>query len=270
MQGFFLFALLATGVVPQPIVAPHASHVTIVVMENRAYDSIVDSAKAPYINQVLIPQGVLLTNSHAVEHPSQPNYLDLFSGSNQDVTDDSCPHAFATRNIASELLASGRTFAGYAESLPHPGYTGCSLFFIYARKHSPWVNFSTVPAANNLPYHGFPSAPTSLVWITPNMCHDMHDCSTSTGDRWLRNNLPQIIAWNAKHDGLLILTWDEAEPDRDGTNHIATILVGPMIKPGRSSQAVTHFTLLRTLETIFALPCVARECGAGEITGIWL
>ena len=72
---------------------PRPDHVVIVIEENHSYSEIIGSSAAPYINS-LAAQGALFTQSYAITHPSQPNYLDLFSGSNQGVTDDSCPHYF--------------------------------------------------------------------------------------------------------------------------------------------------------------------------------
>src|SRR5579871_2085374 len=66
--------------------APHASSVIVVIMENRDYDLVIGSKDAPYINNLLVPQAALMTNSHAITHPSEPNYLGLFSGSTQGVT----------------------------------------------------------------------------------------------------------------------------------------------------------------------------------------
>src|SRR5262245_37258153 len=83
---------------------PTPDHVVIAIEENRAYSQIIGSSAAPYINS-LATQGALMTNSFAIEHPSEPNYLDLFSGSNQGVTDDSCPHTFSTPNLGGELIA---------------------------------------------------------------------------------------------------------------------------------------------------------------------
>jgi hypothetical protein len=60
---------------PAPQVSPHASYVTIVVMENKDEDRVIGSSKAPYINHTLVPSGALLANSHAVGHPSEPNYF---------------------------------------------------------------------------------------------------------------------------------------------------------------------------------------------------
>lgn len=246
---------------------PHAAHVTIVVMENRNYTSVAGNRHAPFFNDVLVPKGALLTNSHGVQHPSQPNYLDLFSGSNQGVENDSCPHAFASENIATLLAAKRLDFAGYAESMPTDGYTGCRAEGLYARKHVPWTNFTNVPSSESRAYTSFPANPPSLLWIVPNMCNDMHDCETSTGDNWLKANLPAMIAWNERHDGLLVLTWDES--DFDLTNHIPTLLIGPMIRPGRYAQRIDHYNVLHTVETIFGLPCIKNECHAADITGMW-
>lgn len=265
-----LCSLALAALAPGAGVAPHATHVTVVMMENRDDASIAGNAQAPYFNNTLVPQGVLLRDSHAVTHPSEPNYLAIFSGATHGVTSDACPVTFDAPNVASELFAAGKTFAAYSESMPSDGFSGCSSDGIYARKHAPWVDFSNVPASANRVYRGFPASDVpSFVWITPNMCNDMHDCSTRIGDAWLAKNLPPIIAWDERHDGLLIVTWDEAEPD-GGTNRIPTVLVGPMLHAGAvTEQNVTHYTVLHTIETIFGLPCIAKECNAGLITGIW-
>ncbi|HEY3676239.1 MAG TPA: alkaline phosphatase family protein [Candidatus Tumulicola sp.] len=271
-RGFFILAALALA--PAAIAAPPQSdvpriaHVTVVFMENREDELVVGNKSAPYFNKELVPQGVLMTNSHAVSHPSEPNYLALFGGSTFGVTSDKCPLSFDAPNLASEAIKAGLSFAGYAESMPQDGYTGCRTI-LYARKHVPWVDFTNVPASLNLAYHGFPAQPASVMFITPNMCNDMHDCPTLTGDRWLQRNLPPIIAWNMKNDGLLVITWDEAEPD-NGTNKIPTLLIGPMLKAGTtSSQRIDHYAVLRTIETALGLGCLQKDCSSSPIAGIW-
>ena len=64
---------------------PRPDHVVIVIEENHSYGEIIGSSFAPYINS-LATRGALFTQSYAITHPSQPNYLDLFSGSNQGVS----------------------------------------------------------------------------------------------------------------------------------------------------------------------------------------
>src|SRR5438093_9538625 len=136
---------------------PTPDHVVIVIEENTAARNIIGNANAPYINS-LAGSGANLTNFYAITHPSEPNYLHLFSGSAQGVTDDSTPWAlpFATANLATELINRGYTFGGYSETLPSIGFTGDSYTTVvdqnqYVRKHNPWVNWqATTPAANQL------------------------------------------------------------------------------------------------------------------------
>jgi len=62
---------------------PAPAHVIVVMEENHGYAEIIGSGQAPYIN-TLATQGALFTNSFAITHPSQPNYLALFSGSSME------------------------------------------------------------------------------------------------------------------------------------------------------------------------------------------
>ncbi|HEY5095920.1 MAG TPA: alkaline phosphatase family protein [Candidatus Eremiobacteraceae bacterium] len=246
----------------------HASTVIVIVMENRDSVGVIGDTDAPFINDTLVPQAALMTDSHAVAHPSEPNYLALFSGSPQGVADDSCPHSFGATNLGAEVIAAGKTFAGYSESMPSDGFTGCRTS-LYARKHNPWVNFTNVPASSNLIWHGLPNTLPAVSFIVPNMCDDMHDCSTKTGDDWLKANLPAILKYDAAHDGLAILTWDEAEPDTSGKNAIPTLLLGPTIFPGKYDQKIDHYAVLHTIEDIAGVACTASACGAPVLTGMW-
>lgn len=272
MRAFF--AVVASALLGACSVAqagqngPRASNIVLMIMENRDDARIIGSPDAPYINEDLLPQAASMTASHAIGHPSQPNYLALFSGSTQAVRDDSCPHRFSAANVGEELTAAGERFGGYSESMPYDGYAGC-FSGEYARKHNPWVNFSNVPAGANLVFNDFPKSPPALAIVVPNLCNDMHDCSTHTGDAWLKAHLPPILAYNHSHDGLLILTWDEAEPDADGTNRIPTLLIGPMVKPGSYAASITHYSVLRTIENILGVACTANACRAAEIERIW-
>ena len=167
---------------------PRYDHVVVAMFENKDYDTIIGSSDAPYFNE-LTGQGALMTQSFGVTHPSEPNYIALFSGSQQGVTDDACPADFpGTDNLGKQLLDAGLTFTGYSEDLPEVGFTGCTDGD-YARKHAPWVDFDTVPANLNVPYSQFPSDYSQLPtvsFVTPDMCNDMHDCGVDTGDSWLR------------------------------------------------------------------------------------
>src|SRR5438046_5671574 len=66
---------------------PTPDHVVIVVEENHGYSQIIGSGSAPYIDH-LAAKGALFTDSRAISHPSQPNYLDLFAGRSEEHTSE--------------------------------------------------------------------------------------------------------------------------------------------------------------------------------------
>lgn len=252
---------------PPPAV-PRPSHVVVVVEENHAYSDVIGNSAAPYLNS-LAQQGALFTNSEAVAHPSEPNYLAMFSGDTQGVTDDSCPHTFTAPDLGSQLLAAHDTFAGYSESLPRPGFTGCGSGD-YARKHSPWVNFPNVPASANLPFtafpHDFATLPT-VSFVIPNLADDMHDGTIGEADSWLRTNLASYAAWARTNNSLLVVTFDE--DDTSHGNRIATIFVGAHVKPGHYAEHVDHYVVLRTIEAAYGLSPLGRAAAVAPITDVW-
>lgn len=253
---------------------PMPDHVVLVIEENHGYAQIIGSPSAPYING-LASQGALMTNSFAIEHPSQPNYLDLFSGSNQGITDDSTPHYFSTANLGGELLDAGLTFAGYSEDLPSPGYLG-GMSGHYGRNHNPWVDFTDLPPEQtNLPFQGyFPSdfrqLPTVSI-VVPSKIDDMHDgmdpARIQAGDAWLQNNIDAYVQWAYANNSLLIVTFDE-DNNMQG-NHVATFFVGPMVQPGQYDEAINHYTLLRTMEDMYGLPYAGHSADVDPITDVW-
>lgn len=247
---------------------PRPDHVVIAVFENKKANSIFGNTQAPYINS-LAAGGAKFTQSFAIEHPSEPNYLDLFSGANQGVTDDSCPHTFSTANLGAQLVGAGLSFGGYSEGLPSVGSTTCTSGN-YARKHNPWVNFSNVPAADNLPYSSFPTDYSTLPtvsFVVPDLCNDMHDCTIATGDSWLQTNLSSYAQWATTHNSLLIVTFDE--DDGSGGNNIATLFYGQPVRTGTYAEHIDHYDVLRTIEDMYGLPYAGNAAGATAITDVW-
>jgi hypothetical protein len=245
---------------PAQAAAPRYDHVVIVVMENHGLAQVVGSASAPYITS-LSRQGANFTNSHGVAHPSQPNYLAMFSGSTQGVLNDSCPHTFTgADNLAAQLLAAGLSFAGYSESMPSVGFTGCAAGK-YVRKHNPWVNFPNVPASANLPFSAFPTDYATLPavsFVVPNLISDMHDGSVNTGDLWLKANIDAFAQWAKTHNSLLILTFDE-DDSATSANLVPTMLVGAGIPAKTFGEPIDHYNILATVESIFGLPALTSS-----------
>lgn len=127
----------------------------------------------------------------------------------------------------------------------------------------------------------------NYTFITPNLCNDGHDPLCVDGgpggfpaiDAFLRKWVPLITASPAfKQDGLLIVTFDESEGYGaegstaccgekplasarrpagvlgPGGGRIGAVLLSPFIKPGTvSTVPYNHYSLLRTVEDIFAL-----------------
>jgi phosphatidylinositol-3-phosphatase len=257
---------------------PRFDHVVIVVMENENYNDIIGRTdEAPYLNG-LAARGASFSNSFAVAHPSQPDYLALFSGSTQRVTSDKCPQNFKNApNLGAELISSGQSFAGYSESMPSAGYTGCGsyLSFGYVRAHNPWADFTNVPAARSLTFASFPgnySRLPTVSFVMPNLCNDMHYCSRDTGDSWIKHKLGGYAQWARSHNSLLIITWDE-----DGTifglggdsNKIPTIFSGAHVRPGIYSERTNHYGILRTVEDMYGLPHAGASATAAPITNVW-
>jgi acid phosphatase len=267
---------------------PRPDHVLIVIEENHSYSEIVGAAAAPFINNTLVAGGALMTASSAITHPSQPNYLAFFSGSTQGVTNDNVyPHSqFTGPNLAAKLLHAGFTFGGYSETMPSVGYDGATAGTApatYQRKHNPWVNWqdatmplpmNKLPASVNMPYAGyFPSSANyaslpDLCFVIPNQLDDMHDGTVAQGDTWLQNNISAYATWCMSNNSLLIVTFDE--DDSSSSNHIATIFYGPMVVQGHYGQTINHYSVLRTLEDMFALPHDAGSATATSITNIWM
>jgi phosphatidylinositol-3-phosphatase len=254
---------------------PHPDHVVVVILENKSFSQIIGSPAAPNIN-ALAAEGASIVNapsdpgaatsgSHALRHPSQPNYLELFSGNHQGVLQDgrpgtsseplSPPLPFITPNLGASLLASGYSFATYSENLPSVGFDGDSYStdpakIQYQRKHNPVANWQAadapannhVPFSCNQPFAAFPTdaagyaALPTVSFVVPNQQNDMHDGSIGQGDSWVKTQiLDGYYQWAKSHNSLLIVTFDE-DANNTATNQIATIFAGALVKPANYSE----------------------------------
>lgn len=263
-------SILALVVVVRQLGAqqPGFDHIVIVIEENHSFSDIIGNPAAPNIN-ALASSGANIVNastdpqgntsgSHAVRHPSQPNYLELYSGSNQGTIQDghpgstaepfSSPPPFTTPNLGANLRNAGLSFATYSQTLPSVGFDGDSSG-AYQRKHNPvtnWMNdlnptSNQLPSSVNLPFTtfeqianspgGFDNLPT-VTFVVPDQDFDMHDGTIEAADQWLKTNIiDTYLPWAITHNSLLIVTWDE-DGDDTASNQIPTIFAGAKIKPG--------------------------------------
>jgi hypothetical protein len=245
------------------------SSIAVIVMENEEYGAIVGSPSAPFVNG-LARRYALARSAYAITHPSLPNYLALTGGSTFGIDSDCTDCRARGTGLAGQLTRAGISWKAYMEDLPHPCYTAAGAGQ-YAKKHDPFIYYpglgagcERVVALGELATDESGGTLPRFVWITPNLCHDGHDCSIATGDRFLSGLVPPLLRALGPR-GLLVITWDEGTSGSGccrlaSGGHVATILAGGAARRGaRLATPVDHYSTLQTIEDLFG---VARLGGA--------
>jgi hypothetical protein len=242
------------------------THIAVIVMENEEYGDIIGSRQTPYINQ-LAQRYALVRSLYATTHPSLPNYLALTGGSTFGIDSDCTDCTVPASSLADQLTAAGISWKAYMEDLPHPCFAGAGAGE-YAKKHDPFMYYTRVTtrpsqcahvvSLNELSADERGPALPRFIWITPNLCHDMHDCAPAAGDAFLSRLVPPLLSSLGRR-GLLLLTWDEGTTD-DGCcrlaagGHIPTIVAGAAAKPGAQLDVpVDQYSILQTIEDLLGL-----------------
>jgi hypothetical protein len=251
-------------------------HIMLIVDENKAYSAaqgapfiIGNTAGAPYINNTLAATYTSATNWFSNVHGSVADYEGMLSGA---------PLGGAGPTLVDELASAGISWKAYMEDMPATCYRGAPVGN-YDPTHNPFIDYTSITATsqcnNVVPYTNAVSdlnnpSPPSFVWISPNVCNDMHtngimppaSCpsdAVATGDAWLASNIPAIMgsAWY-RQNGIIIITWDESNGgDNAGFNggtggHIATLVIS-----ANSHQAFSTggnlFGILRGIESTYGV-----------------
>ncbi len=235
-------------------------HLIVIVMENHSYSDVLGHAR--YLTALARVCGVA-TNYHSIGHPSLPNYLAMTSGSAHGISTDCQPTACPQGgpSIFSQLTARRMLWQAFDESMP----TTCSLggTTLYAPRHNPAVYYTDVRSVcrkrdvragspSSGPLHSaLRSGLGKYVFVTPNICNDMHSCPVSAGDAWLAKWIPAMRAsrsYQAGHTAIVIV-WDEG-----GGGHVPLIVVSPNTPAGaRSSRPFTHYSLLHMSESVLGI-----------------
>ncbi len=288
------FGLSPSGACRSASGVPRFSHVFLVVEENEGLDAIVRSGKAPFLGQ-LIDLGALLTNYHAVAHPSLPNYLALAGGDTFGITSDGeatePDHQVGPSHddLGRQLSRAGLGFRAYEEGMPVPCDPVDARLSRYAARHNPFPYFLGMQATplceeSDVPFAsrggGFledlaAGRVPAFSFLTPDVCDDGHDpCGgdpVAHADAWLARIVPPLLASAAYRDhGALFITWDE-DDGKGAQNQVPLIVVSPLLRSPGLVSAVRHdhYGLLATIEDAFGLPRLARAATAHPIDDIW-
>ncbi len=256
---------------------PHFQKVMIVILENTEYD---DAMRQPFL-KALAKRGALLSDYHAVAHPSEPNYVALVAGDYYGIKDDG-QYDLDGKTVADLLEAKHRSWKVYAESYPGHCFTGMHSG-TYARKHEPFMSFKNISTDAARCSHIVNASeldgdirkgtlPDYSLYI-PDMNNDGHDTTVAYANDWLKKAFGPRLSDPAFTRGMLfVVTFDESNiyPPQ-GTNRVATVLVGDSVRPGFVSRTpYTHYSLLRTVEDGFGLGTLGKnDEKARAIQDVW-
>jgi phosphatidylinositol-3-phosphatase len=230
--------------------------------------------------------------------------------------------------IADQLVAIGRTWKSYQESLPPNGADGVNnadgffsnlddlttalpgesqtqsnLVDLYAVKHNPFAYFQTVQEGFNpelslkrmADFEGTNGLFADLAsghvpnfsFIAPNQCDDQHGranagpvCESDPNDNGTQNGLNPALMYRgdvtvqtlvtaihkspvwSEGNNAIIVVWDENDYSVAPTVNkvLLTVDTNYGVKGSKSDKFYTHFSLLKSIEGGFGLPCLNHAC----------
>jgi phosphatidylinositol-3-phosphatase len=225
-------------------------------MENKNLTTVFDSTQAPFLHDLAAQCGAA---AKFVDHgirPSLANYLAATSGDTQGVQDDNPPakHQLTVDNLFRQVRNAGLSAKSYQESMP----SNCAQDSTakYAVKHNPAAYYigaddRAACQRDDVPFDQFATDLggnlPAFALITPNICNDMHDCSVSTGDQWLKQVVGSITSSAVYRGGktAVFVVFDESQ----GSGTMPFVAVLPSLKPGTVAQSeIDHYSLLAFTE----------------------
>lgn len=258
---------------------PITGTIFTIVFENHSQDDLLNHDTA-YLKELASRYGTADAYLGKL-HPSLPNYIVMTSGSAHGIHDDGSPSKHRVdgpENLADQLDAAGIPWRAYMEDMGD----SCVMKDTgrYAVRHDPFVYYSSL--ANDtrrcqdrvvdMKAHfseDLAADAYQFMWITPNECNDMHDCSKKTSDKWLRRVIPPIMeSPGYKKGGAIFLLWDEGSADlsyaswyvfKNRQNLPFVLISEHIVSPGFvSNTRYGHDSYLATMQDAFGLPRLPR------------
>jgi len=242
----------------------------IINLENSDYSTAVSDT---YFSSLASQSGVLLTNYHAVAHPSQPNYVSQLFGDTYGIKNDNNINV-PGENIVDRLEGKGISWKAYMENYPGGCFTKAkSSDGLYTRKHNPFISMDTIRTnadrcakivdASELDTDISNSDVPQYVYYTPNMDNDGHDTSPEVASSWLEQFFSTRLTDTRFVDArtLVVVTFDESE-NQNGDNQVWTVLLGGVVaeRTGQEDAGTYgHYCLTKTLEANWGLASLGRQ-----------
>ncbi len=254
----------ACGQTPATPTKQQPPHVFLIVMENHSPSQ----AMRGQFTASLTAQYRVADNYRAITHPSVPNYLALTSGKTWGVRDDSY-YSLPAEDLGTQLTNAGVSWRAYMEGMDSRGCLDSPP--PYDPGHNPFAYYGGRCPPNVVPLTQLSTdlagKTPQFTWISPDMCHDTHDCSVSVGDSWLRTQVGEITASKAwKDGGILFITWDE--DDGSTNNRVLTLVIAPRKSHLTSSKQYNHYSLLATIEDLMGVGRLGAAAQATPMTDL--
>jgi phosphatidylinositol-3-phosphatase len=273
--ALLVLAACSHGAGSPPVAAKRSpgSRIVVIVMENKERTQVLGSRQAPYLTG-LARRYASPSRFYGIRHPSLPNYLALIGGSTFGVTTNCTSCNLSGRTLVDQLEGAGIPWRAYMEGMPKACFTGAESGR-YAKRHNPFAYFRGITSnpgrcANVVPSSRLASDLRGgklppFVWLTPDLCNDMHDCSVKHGDSYLAKQVPPLLGQLGPR-GFLVITFDEGASNARGGGRIPTVVAGPGVRRGaQPSTSYNHYSTLRTIEDAFGL---SHLRGAGSVKSL--
>jgi chitodextrinase len=267
-------------------------HVIWIWMENHSYTAVINTPSAPYQTSLA---NQCATNTQMQDAGSQYNSLSNYiagtsgldscsggSSCNGNSTWNDCSYSATSchspnDNIFRQVRASGGTAKSFEEDMPSNCYPSNSGSNGYAIRHNPAAYFDggsdksacmaddvplgTTSSGNFLNALSSDSTLPTFSFVTPNLCNDVHSCTVSVGDNWLKGWLPKIFNSPAYTSGdtAVFIEYDEDSP-------VPNVVIAPSVKHVvLNDGSYSHYSELRSTEEMLGLPTLGKASSAPSL-----
>jgi phospholipase C len=285
---------------PAPVAQPVIRHVIVVMLENRSYRQVVGSSAAGYETRLASECGNATEAFGATHGSAPNYLAVSAGQYPRSSLHGCAYAACASHedNIYQQLDDAGLSWKAYEEAMPAP--CAKTSVWPYKIGHNPAIFYSGIGArqcrARVVPvpdltapagafYHDLRNAGLpSVAWVTPSRINDGENscpqaCATASADSWLRSFLALVAAAPSYQDGsvLVLVTYDEGRgwdnafgencadkaadlAGRQPSCHVPLFVIWRYARPGGNPTFFTLYSITRTIEDLFGLPCLAHAC----------